>query len=326
MRVLILGRLDPCLYGWRLCRRLRELGLDARIGVENWYWRPDAADWVLSRTDCDRGAFRAFAVAADVVILTPVINQPSSYADPGQWHAYREPDEDCLGDMDFRFLNRVRVALFHGSRALALHAEQYRDLYLERGWVPAATTLDYATRLGCRYFPAIVEPPEQHARLREDGEPLRTIHTPTDPAACSTGEFSALATKLGLAKTTAIGNGGIPHEECLRIRSGFHAGFDHLRGSFSISSLENAALGLVNLVGLKPACREYLRANGYEPPDWPRIESMGDVHDWLIRLRDSESETRRWQERGRAWFEQHWQPDQIARRVAAQLEEIAGGD
>jgi hypothetical protein len=305
---------------------MRDLGIDYRYAVRDVY-RDEGldADWIWSRRDCDFGSLRDFAAAADVHVVCPAIGQPWSYQ-CNQFHAFRELDEFGPGSpirFDFMPARIRRIALFHGSYLLQPTAEQYADLYRNRGYTIAATTLDYVRRMGAVYLPPLVSLEDvvgdrayrfEPARPRQDGEPLRVIHAPTNEM-CQWQEVGPMIRNLGLEPGVMVCRAA-PHPVCMAYKSKAHAGYDHLRGAFSINSVENAALGLVNLVGLRAEYREWMRANGWEPPDWPRIETAGDVHDTLLRLRDSAEETRRWQERGRRWYCDHFSPEAIAGRVA----------
>lgn len=333
MRVLIIGEFDCCGVALRWCRHLGEIGIEARLAVQDCYTdESHGAHYVWSRTSCDLSDLRAYAAAADVVITTPAIGQPWSYQFT-EFHAHRELD-DGVGPLDFGSLpaGQRRIALFHGSRLLQATAEQYADLYRGRGFEIAATTLDYVARMRALYLPPMVSLEDrvggrvwsfEPAELRRDGDPLRIIHSPTAKDMCQTDEFIAIVKRLGMGEYGIVVHGA-PHVPCMNHKRRAHLGFDHVRGSFSVNSVENAALGLVNLVAVRPEYREWMRANGLEPPDWPRVENMGHVNDWLLQLKSDAEATRRWQERGRRWYLGHFSPGVLAPRMARVLEGTCG--
>jgi len=323
MRVLIVGEFDPTGYALRYRDWLGRIGVEVKTAVRD-IWRAEWAghDWIVGQGQTQ--GLREYAASCDVVILCPVIGQVWSCRE-GEFHAHPEPDEDGMFPIDWGAVKH-KVVLCHGSAILHQHAERYADLYRGKGWTVAATTLDYRQRMDALYLRPVVDLEGcAPAELRLPGAMLMVVHTPTamNEGLYFSRAFVEMAGRLQ-GVTPAVFS-GMSHRKILRIKAGFDAAFDHLRGSFSINSLENAGLGLVNLVGLRPEYREWMRANLGTAPDWPHVENMGDVHDWIVRLRDDVKQCRRWQERGRRWFLEHWQPLDVARDVAKTLETIVSG-
>jgi hypothetical protein len=317
VKILTVAEFDPAGYHLRHREALRRQGVDYRLAVHAVY-RPEgkAADWILGEKGRE-GALRAFAEQADVVQFCPSIGQPWSFS--GTDPRFDDADFVPYGSIDWPTLNlRRRVALFHGSLNAAANAERYAAHYKEHGFTVAATTIDYAHRMGATYLPAIVDlRGHERAGLRMDREPLRIVHTPTDFRACSSHEFVEVAASAGL-NVTVVHNS--QHGVVLAAKVRAHAGFDHLRGCFSINSLENAALGLVNVVGVKD---EYRHVLGDVTLPWPTVRTMGDVRDTLLDLREDAALCRHWQEKARTWAQTEWHPDVVAKRVIAAYEALA---
>jgi hypothetical protein len=206
-----------------------------------------------------------------------------------------------------------RVAYFHGSIATWAHREKYAAFYGERGWRLATSTLDYASEL-----PAVYLPPHigylPRARLRSDDEPLIIAHTPTNPSNCHTAEFLGLTQRLRWTKGNRIEVryvSGAPHADVLTLKGNAHACFDHLRGSFSVNTLEAAAMGLVPLVGVNPA---YVRRDPRLAPR-PSIESLVELRIELDRMVDDAQYTRELQREASAWFERHFSAAAVTKRL-----------
>ena len=330
MRVVLVGEFDPCLVGHQWRKALAPLGVDVRICVQRVYWQGSAPDWWLDSTTCDHGSLYECASTADIIILMPCIGQPWSYQPPLEVCGQREPDETHMGGIDWDSLPGKRVALFHGSLLLSAHAERYAAQYRERGYTIAATTLDYVHRMKAHYFPPAVYLGSEPAPLRTDGEGLHVIHSPTAPSLCQTGALEEMAKRLGFvgwqsappeADSLAVVS-GMPRDALLRLKVRFNAGVDHVRGSFSINSIENAGLGLVNLVAVRPGYRAWYHAHMKCHLPFPVIETMADVHDWLDKLSEDALLTREYQAQGAAWYREHASPPVVARHIAAKLAEI----
>lgn len=341
LRVLCVAEFDPCGVHLRHRKYLRQCGIDYRLAVHEIYWREGVhADWWLRRRTYDRAANRwdwarneslgdsdmedlaAFAEIADVVQFCPAIGQPWSCS-PGAPRFERDADQRPYGPIDWRELriSGRRVAYFHGSRNAQDHMAAYADAYRQRGFGILASTLDYVHGMQATYAPPIVDMLEwEPAPLRQPGERLRISHAPTDPQNCSTEQFlDHLKVIPGLTISVVM---GVEHNICLVLKRRTHVGLDHLRGSFSINSIENAALGLVNLVAVKPEWREWLASRDVPLP-WPAVETVEDVVEWVTRLRDDADLTQRLQRDARQWFETHWAPMKVARRVETVYSELA---
>ena len=202
--------------------------------------------------------------------------------------------------------------MIHGSRNAAANVEEYAAHYRGRGFDLLATTLDYVCGTDAKWIPPVVdlmrwEPAPLH---EDDARHIRVVHTPTDPENCQTIDLVDAAHAVGgYGIQIAV---GIPHQQCLVLKRRAAVGFDHLRGSFSVNSIENAALGLCNLVGVKQDYRSLLRS----PLPWPEIETKEDLREVMIALRSDAALVRGYQVAARAWYETEWSPDVIGAQVA----------
>lgn len=324
MRVLYVGEFDPCGVALRQYKWLpKASSVAVDIAVRDVFW-PECreVDWWLrspASTAIDRETLTAGLMGCDLLVYCPSIAYEWS-TDPEAGVVPFAEDWDTTTDALPWVEPRRKLALFHGSGNLSAHAERYAEQYRDAGWYIAATTLDYAHRMSCAFMPSIVDVGSRRAPLREDGERLRIVHCPTDTKLCSSEAFAVGANRLGIKPLIAHGQ---EHQLVLDGKACCHAGYDHVRGAFSINSLENAALGLANLVAVKPAYREWLAKHFDSEPLWPAIEDMDDVMRELERMRDSESSTRKWQELGRKWFDTCWNPALTASRVASIYQDAA---
>lgn len=296
MRILTIGEFDPAGVHLRHRRWLRKLGVDYRLAVRDLH-RAEAESDYRWGPDRDHGPMYEFMRQADIVQVLPAIGQPWSTT-------YDNGPRNEFGDIDHP---RV-VALFHGSAHAQRHCESDAATYRARGWSVAATTLDYVHRLGCEWLPPIVDC-DGVAPLRADNEPLMVVHAPTDIRQCQSSDAATVCISAGVRFTRIKDK---PHAEVLATKLRHNAGYDHIRGAFSVNSLENARMGLVNLVGVRP---EYV-PDGLELP-WPVVQTMDDVAYWVARLKDDAATTREFQMAAREWSATVWSPEQIAERLLA---------
>lgn len=350
MRVLALAYFDPASVVLSHRNLMRSAGHDFRLAVVRAYTgKQREADWVLEqmidesppnaargywvrrleKLDLDLNSLREFAQSADVIQFHPGIGHGD-----GDW-ASREgtipygPQEEaykiaaCFG-WTAQFMEDIfaeEVHFIHGSRAtwsnLPLYQEIYRGYEYEGAPVRlASSTIDYATELDAAYLPPFVDVGDLRAPLRGDDDPLLVAHTPTDRVACSTEEF--LKATRGLGIPVRLGE-GLKHKEILQLKAECNAGFDHLRGAFSVNTLENAALGLAPLFKLADKYRDrfdaechdiYIESLGYN-----RIAQSGGLRD-AIRALDADPCWMRGQQRNaRSWWETYFSAEPITKRL-----------
>lgn len=325
MKILVVGDFDPSGVHLRHRKYLRELGVDYRLAVREAYRKEgQEADCCLERRGGQRKSeyadIRWFAAQADIIQFLPVIGQPWSFQEL-EPRLGNDADDIQFGGIDWsdpEFSRARRVVCFHGSRNALANRKRYSEFYRGRGYSILATTIDYSCEMSGEYLPSIVDI-EHDPRLREDGEPLGVIHSPTDPDICSTDEFLRVCRELNIPVTYMTGR---LHENVLTHKRHHHCGYDHLRGAFSVNSLENVAFGMVNLVGVLPCYRAWLEDRLSVRLPWPEAETMEDVAYWLERLRDDPRETRTWQTKAIDWYRTEWSPQKNARRILNVYERI----
>lgn len=328
-RILIVNEFDPAGVGLGHRDALRRMGWDARLASEfvytlrqadsDWYsfrWSPNSGGrWHPQMFD--RDSLLAFAEKCDVLQVCPGIVQPwADHPDvflPGEGKdAPASPRFDVV-DWSVVASQAAKVAYFHGSLSAWANRRRYREWYTSRGYTLATSTLDYACDLPAAYLPPVAPKVAQTAVPRVGS--LVVIHCPTNPAINHTADIKDACAKLGISLRV---HRGMPHEVVMKAKAGAHAGFDHLRGSFSVNTLENAATGLVPLVGLSPACAERFAQEGFKPLPSPLPEPMVDSDDLIValfKLKDDASLTRQLQAEAIEWAKQF---DQA--RIGARLD------
>lgn len=278
IRVLYIADFDPANVCGGHCKALRDIGIDARLAVYTVYrstpfeggpsWRaqgfgrhtPGCPETVLD-------GLADFAAAADVIIWNPSIGQPWSYQElTPRFHD--TGTEDFAGIQWKKVIkpSAKQIVYVHGSRNCWHNRATYLAAWHEQGFSVWCSTLDYLSEFAeirnemkghfgppLFYMPPAVAPffqdgtPWPLAKLRADSDPLTAVQAPTDAAICHTTEFQQACARAGVPFTVIQRK---PHPEAIQLKAKANLGFDHLRGSFSVNSIENMALGLLPIFGL----------------------------------------------------------------------------
>jgi hypothetical protein len=326
LRVLSLGEFPPASDEIGHRDILAGSDIDYRVAIQHAYVpRHLAADWIASalcygsvgQTKGDVAELVDFARSADVIQVAPGIGQP--------WADRDAPPKPELNPPWIRFFGidweritahaRARVAYIHGSLNTAVHTAAYARMYREAGWTLAASTLDYSCWMDAFYMPPTIDAEIQaagRAAPRGEYDPLIIAHTPTNPIVCNTKEIRDLTAQLGVPLSFAT---RAPHRVALRAKLRACVGFDHLRGSFSVNTIENTSLGLAALFGLRKDCAQYFARNGYAACPGQRIESVNDLHDAIVALRDDPPLTRVLQESWYSWAHRNFSAQAMRPRL-----------
>lgn len=337
MRILALAAFDPASVVLSHRDLMRAAGHDFRLAVVRAYTeRQRQADYVCEQLVSESRVvapgvtkkwvtfeklapnleeLREFAKQADVIQFHPGIGQGS-----GDWASQDGPAwnvnlelllvEDALGLRGVTYGGKSLVFFFHGSRATWASRDWYKGLGHPN---TAASTIDYAHEFDAAYLPPFVDVGDLRAPLRGDDDPLLIAHTPTDRAACSTEEFLAAARGLGIP--VRLGE-GLTHKQVLALKAECNAGFDHLRGAFSVNTLENAALGLVPIHAMRHEYNSRLlneESIGQIPPF--SVAGGEDMRRKMRRLGDRPAFTRKLQVLARSWWEEYFSAEPITKRL-----------
>lgn len=342
MKICAISFFDPASVVLSHRNLMRSAGHDFRLAVVRAYTeRQRDADYVLERLvedfpipgqrrlsweklSTDLEELREFAASADVIQFHPGIGdgQVGNWASRGDFpQTLSEEFGAVLGAFGLStkpadYAKRA-VMFVHGSNSVQKYLKHYRAIFSKPMRV-ATSTIDYAHELDAAYLPPFVDVGDLRAPPRGDDDPLLIAHTPTDRVACSTAEFLKVAQSLGIP--VRLGE-NLRHKQVLQLKSECNAGFDHLRGAFSVNTLENAALGLASLFGTSPRYGERAMQEGF-----PLINAaIGDADDLKIvlrRLANEPATTRDRQRLARSWWETYFSAAPITKRLVKFYESL----
>ncbi len=342
MKILAVAAFDPASVIQSHRDLMRAAGHDFRLAVVRAYTpRQLGADWVMSwleqtfrgsgrvlqlaQTNEDKrhiGDLKAFIREADLIQVHLGIGMGD-----GDWASMGSgfvPVEDELATL-WQLLGihptlarKPDVAFFHGSTNTWVNRGYYHNWCHDHEVKMAASTALYAGEwAGAKYLPPLVQLPAELelADRRTDEQPLMVAHTPTDVYACSTDDFLELSKQVPFLPRFGM---SISHKQVWELKRQCHAGFDHLRGDFSVNTLENAALGLVPLFGLSHKAEHTLKAAGISLPPLHQLFALRDLkglHNVTSHLQADPTMTRHMQEASNTWFTEFFNPNAITRRL-----------
>lgn len=317
MKILAVMEFPPAKTPQSHRKALRAAGVDYRIAAQTTYMTAEV-DWLLE-LDYTEG-LEEFAQEADILQFHPAIGQPWASVDLEP--RVLDADELPFGPITRWPEGKPRVYYFHGSKNAEANVRFYAEHYGSKGPV-WTSTLDYAELMGATYAPTTLDYSDlPRAALRGDRDPLIVTHAPTNPPNCHTAEFLDIARRAGCVYQFLY---RVPNAEVLAAKARSNAGFDHLRGCFSVNSLENAGMGLAPLVGLpERRARELERLLGGRSPFYP-IETVEDLAGAIRRLTADPGLTRELQERAYTWTREVMDPARLARRMVGMYEEVLQG-
>ena len=302
MRVLYAAHFDPAgvMAGHRAA--LRAAGVEAYLAM-NVDYRVEGADKAVP--------------PPDVVVVCPGIGTGASHGDPALRTDVLVPLPSEVEQILALFPRAKRVAYFHGSVNTWALRDSYAIQYRARGFALAASTLDYAVAMDAAYLPPALPVVGPRADLRPAWRPLHVAHTPTNPRICHSREFLDLAIDLGVPVRFVT---AVSQAEALNVKRVSHAVFDHLRGAFSVNSLEAAALGTIPLFGLTSVARARLTDEGFTSPPGA-LNGVEDLRRILGSLRDDVPRTVALQQESFMWAQQ-FNPAATAQRLVAFYESL----
>lgn len=323
MKILAVTEFDPAgvLGGHR--KALQTIGIDYRLAIMDYYPHIGCeVDWQFTQHD---EQIRDFAAEADIIQFHPAIGQPWSY---NTLHPQLLDGEDIqFAGVNWQksFPRAKRVSYFHGSRNAVVNAKLYAEHWRSRGHSIWASTLDYV-----HWMDAVYAPPalglENEAGIhtpRTEDDPLIIAHAPTDPLNCHTVEFMSAAARVGAVSEFMF---RIPRTDVHKRKKKCNAGFDHLRGSFSVNTLENCFFGLAPLVGVK---REYLDrleeeigSGGISLRRLFPIETLQDLERTMARLENDPDSHYAMQNDAVTWAKTQWNTQTIATLLKRKYEAV----
>jgi len=239
-----------------------------------------------------------------------------------------------FGEVDWSdYTHRKKCAAFLGSSPSVRGNYQWYDKrFRDRGWPVLTSSVDVCLNVpDARYVPPVLHlAAPEYTRPDFAVGPMVVVY-PDRPAyaADHTDMLVPAATEIQKKHGDGVSFGRyteITQRESLVFRHHAHVGLDRLSFGaprFGLTSLENSALGLVNIVYLDPFVRSVLsRALGTEELPWYSPDSVDALYEIIDRLAAEPVELQKQMQNTAAWFRRWWAEERIVQRFTAVIESL----
>jgi hypothetical protein len=242
-----------------------------------------------------------------------------------------DTEELPFGPLDWRtYTSRKKCAAFIcSSPSVRGNYHWYYQRFADRGWPVMTASPDiYRHVPGSHYVPPVVDlSATEYARADFSVGPVAvTFHERPSYAGGRHGLFVSLVGQLKKKHGDQILFGRcieMAQKETLRFRQQIHIGFDRLSFGaprFGLTSLENSALGLVNIVYLDEFARALLaRVLGTAQLPWLSPDSSYALYEILDELVTNQDILQRRMRETAEWFHRFWTAETMIRRLTTIL-------
>jgi len=293
------------------------------------------SDIVLKRTAwggeemmTDFSEVRKVAEEADVLLFSaavaPGVSQFNSQ--------YRDTDDVPFGPIDWRTYTKDKrcAVFFYGSTSIRRNYQFYLDLYREKGWPIITCQPDIHRNMpGSTYTPILVdlENPRYHREIKV-GDQITVIHSPTDRPIKNTDIYESVGRKISAVYPNVsfrmCENMGF--EEAINLKRRGNIAFDQLQigdGYYCLSSVENSALGMVNIVHLDDFGRRVIANSiGTNELPWYTPSTEQEVYHFIRDLISNPKDLEYLQKKTYNWFRKWWHEKDLIRHLTDFLEKV----
>jgi len=271
---------------------------------------------------------RALAKDADRLIFTAGIGAGAVRRDG----RLEDTEEVPFGPLDWRtYTGQKKCMVFLcSSPAVRGNYQWYHERFAARGWPVFTASPDIYLHVPDSHFiPPIINyfAPEYTRPDYSVGPVAITFHERPPYAGGGHSIFVPLIAQLKKKHGDHVLFGRcveMSQRDTLAFRRRIHIGFDRLSFGaprFGLTSLENSALGLINIVYLDQFSRALLAQTlGTEQLPWLSPDSSHTLYKMLDELVSDHRELQRRMMETAEWFRRFWVPEKLVRRLAAILE------
>ena len=299
------------------------------------------SDLVLKRRDHGRNAdviapstMKVLEEAEAVVANADIIIFAAGLA-PGSLRAdirLSDCDEQDFGTISWPGLlgKKRQIALLFGTPSVRANLQWYRERFAAKGWPVLTCETDIHRSLPeSRFLPHLLSGAGMPAgHVERPTSPVAIIHPGgLEPSEGSVMIREAAATLKPRFPQVAFGRyQDMAWSDILRMKAQAHIGIDRISvgtGDFSLASLENSALGLLNVVYCDPYTRGLLAQTlGTDELPWEMPATQNELVTALgMYLTDPKRLDARMQQT-RQWFDKYWDERHVVSIVASVLEDL----
>lgn len=268
----------------------------------------------------DFDSLRTILDDADILLFSAAVGpQVSKYKTRIQ-----DTTDMPLGSIDLKdYAHKKRAVFFYGSTSIRRNYNWYYELY--KDWPIITCQPDIHRNLPSTYVPIVVDidNPRYDRSFFLHDEEVNIIHSPTDRPLKNTDAYESMAEKIE-ANFGICENMGF--KESLDLKRKSHIALDQMQigdGYYCLSSVENSALGIVNLVYLDEFAKKTIAYSlgTYEMP-WLFPSDERSLHDMIKKLVEDRKYRQKKQIETYEWFRRWWHPRYVAGHLARFLEGV----
>jgi hypothetical protein len=243
-----------------------------------------------------------------------------------------DTDEQPFGTLDWRDLarNKRKAAILCGTPSVRGNLAWYRDRFAAKGWPVLTCEPDIHRWLPeARFIPRFIQQDALNRRpcLRSES-PMAVVYPGKRDAHEGGAMMRETAARLKESSPDVMFGRyqDMPWQDVIEMKSRAHIGIDRIAvgtGAFGVDSLENSALGLINVVYCDPYTKALL-AETIETSDcpWETPATAGALLSVLERYAANPDERAARMRQTRDWFTTHWKEEDMAPRLAKVLESL----
>jgi glycosyltransferase involved in cell wall biosynthesis/Tfp pilus assembly protein PilF len=305
----------------RIITHMESRGFDSDIVLKKTMWGGE-------QTLSDLSEARKVAEEADVLLFSAAVAPGVSQFDS----RYFDTDDVPFGDINWKEYtqNKKCAVFFYGSTSIRRNYQWYLDLYRQKGWPIITCQPDIHRNMpGSVYTPILID--LENPRYNRDiavGENITVIHSPTDRPLKNTdiyesigrrisSEFPNVAFKLcenmGFAEAIALKREGSIAFDQLQIGDGYYC----------LSSVENSALGMINIVHLDEFGRKCIANSiGTNELPWYTPSTEQEVYEIIRDLVANPKRLEAEQKHTYDWFREWWHEKDLICHLTNFLENV----
>jgi len=243
-----------------------------------------------------------------------------------------DTDEQPYGTLAWSEIakGKQKAAILFGTPSVRSNLTWYRDRIAAKGWPLLTCEPDLHRWLPeSRFIPRLLASSEQRYPVgQRAAAPMAVVYSGKRDAHEGGAMMREAAARLKETHPDVMFGRyqDMSWDDVIAMKSRAHIGVDRISvgtGSFGLDSLENSALGLINIVFCDPYTRALvMETTGADSCPWEMPASSGELLAAFRRFAGDPAGRARRMEETRTWFAAHWKESDLARRVALVLESL----
>jgi glycosyltransferase involved in cell wall biosynthesis len=287
--------------------------------------------WGGNQTMKDFSEVRRVADEADVLLFSAAVAPGASKFES----RFFDTDDVPFGQINWKeYTAKKKCAVFfYGSTSIRRNYQWYLDLYKQKSWPTITCQPDiYKNMPGSSYVPILIDLQNEryHRSITGDNQ-ITVVHSPTDRPIKNTDIFESVGRRITQrhpgVQFRLCENMGF--DEAIKLKRTGNIAFDQLQigdGYYCLSSVENSALGMVNIVHLDDFARKCIANSlGTDELPWYTPSTEEEVYRIVNDLVSDPTRLEKEQKRTYDWFREWWNEKHLIYYLTDFLERVYEG-